>query len=255
MFIDTHAHLYHTQFDGDREEMLERAAEAGVTRLMLPNIDSTSIDAMHALVEAHPGTCFPMMGLHPCSVGSDPSAELARVEELLATGRYHAVGEIGIDLYWDKTYLAQQEEAFRQQVRWAKDLGLPVAIHCRESFNEVFRIVEEENSDRLTGVFHCFTGNVDQARAIVDLGGFMLGIGGVITYPKSGLAAVMAEVGATHCVLETDAPYLAPVPFRGKRNESSYIPYVAEALAAATGLSIDVVARITTANALKLFGE
>lgn len=254
MFIDTHTHLYHKQFDGDREEMLQRAIDAGVTRLMLPNIDHTSIEGMHALCDAHPELCFPMMGLHPCSVGADPAKDLAQVEDLLQSGRYWAVGEIGIDLHWDKTYLAQQEEAFRQQVRWAKDLDLPVVIHCRESFDEVFRIVEDEHQGRLTGVFHCFTGTVDQARAIVELGGFMLGIGGVITYPKSGLAAVMAEVGPEHCVLETDAPYLGPVPYRGKRNESAYIPHVAEALAQATGRTIDDIARTTTRNANTLFG-
>ena len=254
MFIDTHTHLYHERFDADREEMLQRAVDAGVTKLFLPNVDPASIEPMHALCDAHPELCFPMMGLHPCSVHADPSKDLALVEQLLSSGRYWAVGEIGIDLYWDRTHLAQQEEAFRQQVRWAKELDLPVVIHCRESFSELYRIVEEENSAQLTGVFHCFTGTVDQALAIQDLGGFKLGIGGVIPHPKSGLAAVMAEVGPTHCVLETDAPYLAPAPHRGKRNESAYIPHIAEALATATGRTIPEIAAITTANALELFG-
>lgn len=255
MFIDTHAHLYHKQFDGDREEMLARATDAGVNRLFLPNIDHESVDAMHALCDAHPDLCFPMMGLHPCSVGLDPSKDLAEVERLLSTGRYHAVGEIGIDLYWDKTFLAQQQQAFRQQVRWARELALPIVIHCRDSFNEVFSIVEDENDSSLRGVFHCFTGTADQARMIIELGGFKLGIGGVITYPKSGLAQTMALVGAEHCVLETDAPYLAPVPHRGKRNESSYIPLVAQALATATERSLDQIARLTTANAEQLFAK
>ncbi len=255
MFIDTHAHLYHKQFDSDRDEMLARAAEAGVNKLYLPNIDHDSIEAMLALCEAHPVTCFPMMGLHPCSVTADPSKDLAEVERLLADGRYYAVGEIGIDLYWDKTFLAQQKDAFGQQVRWAKQLALPVVIHCRDSFNEVFSIVEEENDHSLRGVFHCFTGTAEQARMIIALGGFKLGIGGVITFAKSGLARTMSEVGADHCVLETDAPYLAPVPYRGKRNESSYIPLVAQALATATGRSLDDIARLTTANAEQLFAR
>lgn len=253
MFVDTHAHLYHRQFDADREALLQRAAEAGVSRFYLPNIDLESIDAMHALAEAHPGSCFPMMGLHPCSVGDDNQAALQHLEQLLAERRYVAVGEIGIDLYWDKTHIAQQREVFRTQVRWAKQLALPIVIHCRESFQEVISIVEEENDHVLRGVFHCFTGTEEEARRVIALGGFKLGIGGVITYPKGGLFETMAKVGVDHCVLETDAPYLAPVPFRGKRNESAYIPHIAARLAGAVGLSVDDVARITTSNAMALF--
>ncbi len=253
MFIDTHAHLYHKQFDSDRKDMLQRAVDNGVTKLYLPNIDHESIDGMHAMCDAHPELCFPMMGLHPCHVPAEPAKDLAEVERLLSNGRYYAVGEIGIDLYWDKSLLAQQQDAFRTQVRWAKQLALPIVIHSRESFNETFAIVEEENDSSLRGVFHCFTGTADQARMIIDLGGFKLGIGGVITYAKSGLAQTMAQVGAEHCVLETDAPYLAPVPHRGKRNESSYVPLVAQALATATSRSVDDIARITTANAEQLF--
>ena len=255
MFIDTHAHLYHKQFDSDREDMLARTLENGVGRLYLPNIDHESVEAMHLLCDAHPDICFPMMGLHPSSVTADPTKDLAEVERGLSSGRYYAVGEIGIDLYWDKTFLAQQQEAFRRQVRWAKELALPIVIHCRESFQEVFTIVEEENDNTLRGVFHCFTGTAEQARLITELGGFKLGIGGVITYPKSGLAQTMKEVGAEHCVLETDAPYLTPVPHRGKRNESSYIPLVAQALATATGRSLDDIERLTTANATQLFAR
>ena len=251
--IDTHAHLYHKQFDADREDMLARAWESGVTKLFLPNVDHDSIAAMDALAASHPDRCFAMMGLHPCSVGADNNAAMEEVERLLRTGRYCAVGEIGIDLYWDKTYLAQQEEVFRQQVRWAKELRLPIAIHCRESFAEVIAIVEEENDESLRGVFHCFTGSAEQARRVITLKGFHLGIGGVITYPKGGLFETMREVGAEHCVLETDAPYLAPVPHRGKRNESSYIPRIAARLAEATGMSIEEIARITTTNAGLLF--
>lgn len=235
--------------------MLTRALEAGVARLYLPNVDLESIAAMDALAAAHPGRCFPMMGLHPCSVGAENAAALEEVERRLRTGRYCAVGEIGIDLYWDKTFLVQQQEAFRQQVRWAKELGLPIVIHCRQSFQEVIAIVEEENAEGLRGVFHCFTGTPEEARRVIALKGFYLGIGGVITYPKGGLFETVREVGPDHCVLETDAPYLAPVPFRGKRNESSYIPYIAARLAEAVGRPVEEVARITTANAGQLFGR
>lgn len=255
MFIDTHTHLYHKQFDHDREEMLRRATDQGLTRLYLPNIDHESVEGMLALCDAHPDLCFPMMGLHPSHVTADPAKDLAEVERLLADGRYYAVGEIGIDLYWDKTYLAQQQEAFRQQVRWAKDLALPIVIHCRESFQEVFSIVEEENEEGLRGIFHCFTGTVEEGNLIIGLGGFKLGIGGVITYPKSGLAQTMEVLGPEHCVLETDAPYLAPVPHRGKRNEPAYIPLIAQALADATHRSLDEIARITTANAEQIFAR
>jgi TatD DNase family protein len=254
VYIDTHAHLYGEKFDGDRREMIQRAVDAGLTRLYLPNVDHESIASMDALAAEHPDLCRPMMGLHPCSVGEDPSKDLAEVERLLATGKYWAVGEIGIDLYWDKTWIRQQQDAFRTQVRWAKELGLPVAIHCRESFDEVMTIVEEENDTTLRGVFHCFTGSPEQARRVMALGGFFLGIGGVITYPKSGLAQTIAAVGIDRCVLETDAPYLSPVPHRGKRNESANIPIIAQALATATSTSLEEAARITTANAIELFG-
>jgi TatD DNase family protein len=253
MFVDTHAHLYSRQFDGDREAMLAHAIAAGVGRFFLPNIDRESIDVMNALAAAHPDRCFPMMGLHPCSVGEHNDEVMAVMERELRTGRYCAVGEIGIDLYWDKTWLTQQEEVFRQHIRWARELRLPIVIHCRNSFAETIAIVEEEKDEHLHGVFHCFGGTVEEGRRILALDGFFLGIGGVITYPKSGLAQVMAELGPDRCVLETDAPYLAPVPYRGKRNESAYIPLVAAELAKSTGRSVEEIARITTANAEALF--
>jgi TatD DNase family protein len=253
MFVDTHAHLYHPQFDTDRAAMLQRAAEAGVTQLFLPNVDAESIAAMDALAAAHPETCFAMMGIHPCSIGEHNEDALMQVEELLRTGRYCAVGEIGIDLYWDRTFLVQQQEAFRRQVRLARELDLPIAIHCRNSFAETIAIVEAENGPDLRGVFHCFTGTPEEARRIVDLGDFYLGIGGVITYPKGGLFETMQQVGPVHCVLETDAPYLAPVPFRGKRNESAYIPHIAERLARACGTTLEHIAAVTTTNAHALF--
>ncbi len=255
MYIDTHAHLYHKQFDQDRAAMVERALEAGVERLYLPNIDGESIEAMHDMSEQFPGTCRMMMGLHPCSVVADNGAALRQVEDLLSTGRYHAVGEIGIDLHWDRTFLPQQQEVFREQLRLAKIHALPVAIHCRQSFAETIAIVEEEKDERLRGVFHCYTGPVEEGRRILELDGFFLGIGGVITFAPSGLSEVMAELGPERCVLETDAPYLAPVPFRGKRNESAYIPLVAQALAVATGRTEQEIAHITTRNAIELFGE
>jgi len=254
MFVDTHCHLYHKQFDADRNEMVRRALDAGVRQLMLPNIDMESVAAMHALADTFPDVCLPMMGLHPCSVGEYPAKDLAEVERLLHTGRYHAVGEIGIDLYWDKTWLAQQREAFRLQVLWAKELALPVVIHCRESFEETMAIVEAENGPDLRGVFHCFTGTPDQAQRIIALGGFMLGIGGVITYPKGGLFETMQVVGPEHCVLETDAPYLAPVPHRGKKNESSYLPVIAQKIADLHGTTLENVAATTTENAQRIFG-
>ncbi len=253
MFVDTHAHLYHPQFDVDRAAMLQRAFDAGVTQLFLPNVDLDSIAAMDALAAAHPLNCFAMMGIHPCSIGERNEEALAQVEALLRTGRYCAVGEIGIDLYWDKTFLAQQQEAFRQQVRLAKALDLPIAIHCRNSFAETIAIVEAENGPDLRGVFHCFTGTPEEARRIVDLGDFYLGIGGVITFPKGGLFETMQQVGPAHCVLETDAPYLAPVPFRGKRNESAYIPHIAGRLAQACSTTLEHIAAVTTTNAHALF--
>ena len=253
MFVDTHAHLYHRQFDGDREAMLQRAMDAGVTKLFLPNVDHESIDGMNALAAAHPTRCFAMMGLHPCSVGEANDNAMQEVERHLRGGGYCAVGEIGIDLHWDKTWLVQQQEVFRQQVRWAKELDLPIVIHCRQSFAETIAIVDEENDSTLRGVFHCFTGSAEEAKRITALGDFYLGIGGVITFPKGGLFETMQIVGAEHCVLETDAPYLAPVPFRGKRNESSYIPHIATKLADACALPLPEIARITTTNAEKLF--
>ena len=253
MFIDTHAHLYNHKFEADREAMLQRALDAGVTKLFLPNVDHDTIEGMHTLVAAHPENCFAMMGLHPCHVGEHNDVAMEEVERLLRSGSYCAVGEIGIDLYWDKTWLKQQQDVFRQHIRWAKELALPIAIHCRESFAETIEVVESENDDRLRGVFHCFTGSVEHAQRVIALGDFYLGIGGVITYPKGGLFETIREVGADHCVLETDAPYLSPVPFRGKRNESSYIPHIAAKLAEATGRSVDDIARITTANAELLF--
>lgn len=250
--IDTHAHLYAKQFDEDRESMLERAKASGVERFYLPNIDSTSIEGMLELEAKHPDTCFPMMGLHPCSVKENYEEELAVVEQWLFKRPFCAVGEIGIDLYWDKTTLPQQIIAFRRQIGWAKQLDLPIIIHARDSTEEILEVLETEKSEKLRGIFHCFGGTVDQANRITNLG-FHLGIGGVLTFKKSGLDKTLQEVDLQHLVLETDAPYLAPTPYRGKRNESAYIRLVAEKLAGIKNIPFAEVASVTSENARKIF--
>jgi TatD DNase family protein len=250
--IDTHAHLYLEQFDEDRAEMMRRAQEAGVSKFFLPNIDSASISAMLAMEEAYPEQCFAMMGLHPCSVRADFEAELAIVRQWLDERPFCAIGEMGIDLYWDKTFLAQQQEAFRIQAEWAKELGLPLVIHSREATDLAIELVAEAKDERLGGIFHCFSGTAEQAQRIIDLG-FYLGIGGVLTFKNGGLDRALANIGLEHLVLETDAPYLAPAPHRGKRNESAYVALVLEKLAAMKGLPQEEVARMTTANAEAVF--
>ena len=252
MLIDTHAHLYAGQFDEDREAMLLRAQESGVERVYLPNVDSQSIAGMLELEARYPEICFPMMGLHPCSVKENYEEELAIVKEWLFKRSFCAVGEIGIDLYWDKTTLPQQIIAFKQQIGWAKELDLPIIIHARESTEEILAVLQEEKSDNLRGIFHCFGGTVEQAERIINLG-FYLGIGGVLTFKKSGLDKTLAEIDLQHLVLETDAPYLAPSPFRGKRNESAYLRLVAEKLAGLKNRSFQEVASVTSANAKKIF--
>jgi len=252
MLIDTHAHLYAKQFDEDRESMLERAKASGVEKFYLPNIDSNSIAGMLELEANHPETCFPMMGLHPCSVKENYEEELAIVEEWLFKRPFCAVGEIGIDLYWDKTTLPQQIIAFRKQIGWAKQLDVPIIIHARDSTEEILQVLETEKDDKLRGIFHCFGGTVEDANRIIDLG-FYLGIGGVLTFKKSGLDKTLQEIDLKHVVLETDAPYLAPTPYRGKRNESSYVRLVAEKLAGVKNIPFTEVAAITSANAKKIF--
>lgn len=253
MLIDTHSHLYSEQFDQDREEMIQRALAAGVEKFFLPNIDSTSIKGMKDLVSSYPANCYPMIGLHPCSVNEKVEEELAVVEKELEVGKYIAVGEIGIDLYWDKSFIKQQEMAFRKQIQWAKAKKLPIVIHCREAFDEILAILDELNDEELFGVFHCFTGNLEQAKHILNYGNFKLGIGGVITFKNAGLDQVIKEVSIENLVLETDSPYLAPAPFRGKRNESAYLGHIAEKLAEIHQLSLREVAEITTKNAKEIF--
>ncbi len=253
-FIDTHAHLYVKQFDEDRKEMLERARSQQITRFYLPNIDSTSIDAMLELEAAYPEDCFAMMGVHPCSIKADYKEELKIAENWLKKRPFVAVGEIGIDLYWDKTFVKEQQEAFRIQINWARELGIPFVIHSRDSLDMTIDIVGSEQDGNLKGIFHCFGGTVEQARKIIDHG-FYMGIGGVLTFKKSGLDMTLKTIDLDYLVLETDAPYLSPTPFRGKRNESAYIRQIADKLASVKEIPLEKVAGVTTANALKIFGE
>lgn len=250
--IDTHCHLYVSEFEADREAVIGRAREAGVRKMYLPAIDSTELGRLLSLEESFPGECIAMMGLHPCSVKENYEEELLVVEQQLGLRPFAAVGEIGLDFYWDVSFTGQQYDAFRRQIAWAKDLNLPIIIHSRNSIDDCIRIVSENQDGRLRGIFHCFSGSESQAKQIIDLG-FYLGIGGVITYKNAGLAEVLKDLALENMVLETDAPYLTPVPFRGKRNESSYITYVAQKLAGVKGVEVEEVAAITTANAENIF--
>lgn len=251
-WIDTHAHIYADAFKGDRDEMLERARSSGVTEIYMPNVDHTSIDAMLE-VESRWQGCYAMMGLHPCSVKKGFERELYVVEEWLSKRKFVAVGEIGTDLYWDKTFWDQQCEAFRIQVSWAKQFGIPVVIHCRESMDQTIEMVEQLQDGNLSGIFHCFTGNVEQAEKIVKLN-FHLGIGGVSTFKKGGLDTVLPSVPLDRIVLETDSPYLSPVPHRGKRNEPSYIPIIAQRVADIVQVPLLELQSKTTENAKNVFG-
>jgi TatD DNase family protein len=252
-FVDTHTHLFSPSFDEDRTEIVHRAIKAGVETFLLPNIDIESIEPMYQLCAQFPQNCFPMMGLHPGSVDENWEANLAIIRKHLFERKNCAVGEIGMDLYWDKTFVNEQAEAFRQQVSWAKELNLPIVIHAREAFDEIFAIVDELNDERLTGVFHCFTGTLEQAKKIQNYGGFKLGIGGVLTYKKAGLDELLKDIDMSELILETDSPYLPPTPHRGKRNESAYLLHIAEKLADVKGITLAEVAKITSKNAHELF--
>lgn len=251
--IDTHAHLYSPKFDSDRREMVERAIAAGVVRMYLPNIDSSSTAGMLALEAEFPDHCFAMMGLHPCSVQPGVwEKELEDVERRLGERHWAGIGETGIDLYWDKTTLDIQEQSFARQLGWAKDLGRPIIIHSRESNEECIRMVQEAQDGRLRGIFHCFSGTTEQAQRIIDAG-FVLGIGGTLTYAKSELPGVLRDISLEYIVLETDAPYLPPVPHRGKRNETAFIRHVAEVLADVKGATVDSICEATTKTAIRVF--
>ena len=251
--IDTHTHLFAKQFDEDRSKVVQRALEKGVQQMLLPNIDSNSIQPILNLCKEFPNNCFPMIGLHPCDVKENYLEELTIIEEWLNKKEFVAIGEIGIDLYWNKKSLNIQEDAFRKQVDLAKKYKLPIAIHVRDSFDEVLAIIDELNDDSLSGVFHCFTGNDSEANHIINYGGFKLGVGGVVTFKNSGLDKTLRTISTEHLILETDSPYLAPTPYRGKRNESSYVILVAEKLAEIYGKSVEEIANITTQNAKDLF--
>lgn len=251
--IDTHCHLYGEEFDEDRALMISRARQEGVYKMILPGIDHTAIEAMLKMEVDFPNVCHAMMGLHPCYVKENYKEELAIVGEWLHKRKFAAVGEIGLDYYWDKTFMKEQQEAFRQQIQWSVDLHLPIVIHSRKATADCIALLKTFPKNSVRGIFHCFSESIELAREIIGLG-FYLGIGGVITYKNAGLAEVVKEIPLEHIVLETDAPYLTPVPFRGKRNESSYLKYVVEKIAGVKNCSAETVAEITTDNAKKIFG-
>lgn len=253
-WIDTHAHIYLKEFEEDRSEMLRQCLDADIKQVYMPNIDHTSVDEMMEVEHRHPTQCFSMMGLHPCSVKKDFEIELYKVEEWLAKRRFAAVGEMGTDLYWDKTFWEQQQEAFKVQVGWAKKYRLPLVIHCRESIDQTIELLEPLLDGKLTGIFHCFSGNLEQAKKIISMG-FYLGIGGVVTFKNGGLDKIIPDIDLEKLVLETDSPYLAPTPYRGKRNSPLYIPHIANRIAEIKQISLDEIKLITTRNALTLFDQ
>lgn len=252
--VDTHTHLYVDQFVDDSDAVVRRAKHIGIRRMYLPNIDVHSIESMLALEEGNPQSCIAMMGLHPCSVGSDYQEQLRVIRQWLDRRPFAAIGEIGMDLYWDKTHEAEQKKAFLTQVEWALEFDYPIVIHSRETIDQLISLVREVDDANLRGIFHCFTGSVEQAEQIIDLG-FYLGIGGVVTFKNSGLDQTVARLPLDRMVLETDSPYLAPVPHRGKRNESSYLLNVAEKIAEVQNINLKEVADQTTRNANILFGQ
>jgi len=252
-FVDTHAHIYLDDFQNDLDNIMERGRALSVDRIYMPNIDSTTIDEMMEVEHRFSENAFAMMGLHPCSVKKDFEKELYIVEEWLGKRSFSGVGEIGCDLYWDKTFWKEQQEALRIQLRWAAEYEIPAILHCRDSIDETISIVEEVMSDKLTGIFHCFTGTLEQAKRIILLG-FKLGIGGVSTFKNGGLDKVIPEISLDHIVLETDSPYLAPVPFRGKRNDPSKIPHIADRIAELKSEPVERIAEKTTFIANTLFG-
>ena len=252
-WIDTHTHLFLPEFDADRDEVIQRALQSGVTYMLLPNIDENSLQALYACATKYAGCCKAMMGLHPCSVNREVKKQLQIIAKQFDEKKFIAVGEIGLDYYWDLSYRAEQLEAFRTQLQWAGEWHLPVSIHSRSSLDDCIQEIKNIQRGQLKGVFHCFTGTIEQAKQIIDMG-FALGIGGIITFQKStALRETISQIPPEHIVLETDAPYLSPVPFRGKRNESSRIPYIAQTLSSLYDLQQSEIARITTANALRIF--
>ena len=253
MITDTHTHLYSSQFDEDQEATIQRAKEAGVSRFFIPAIDSSYTERMMKLEKDYPNDVFLMMGLHPTSVKENYLEELAHVKDWIDKKDFYAIGEIGIDLYWDKTLLTQQQEAFRAQIKWSKEKKLPIVIHCRDAFNEIFEVLETEKGDDLRGIFHCFTGTLEQAKTAISYN-MKLGIGGVATFKNGKIDKFLNQIDLKHIVLETDSPYLAPTPYRGKRNESAYITNVVDKLVDIYGVSFNEIAEITTQNSKEVFG-
>jgi TatD DNase family protein len=254
MYTDSHTHLYLDAFSGDRDAMVRRALDIGITRMFLPNIDRSTTEAMFALAREYEGHCFPMMGLHPTSVKQDFREELEAIEQLLDSPGIAAIGETGIDLYWDRTFAKEQEWVFAAQIAWAKERELPIVIHARDSFSEIFRILDEEGTGGLRGVFHSFTGGQEELEKALSYG-FMIGINGIVTFKNSGLGEVVRIIPPDRLLLETDAPFLAPVPYRGRRNESSYLLHVAKRVGEILNLSTEEVGALTTRNALQLFSN
>jgi TatD DNase family protein len=252
LLTDTHTHLYYETDAEKQAQLMQRCFDNQINRLFLPNVDVASIAKIDELVSRYPENCFAMAGLHPCDVKEDYESLLAEIYASIEGRKIYAIGEIGIDLYWDKTTLGIQQAAFHEQIKWAKALNLPIVIHCRDAFDEVFEVLEAEKDDKLFGILHCFTGNLEQAKRAIGLG-FYLGIGGVVTYKKAGLDLVLQEVPLEKLVLETDSPYLAPVPFRGKPNESSYLVHIAQKVADIYQLPLEQVAEVTTANSIQIF--
>lgn len=253
MIIDTHCHLYSEEFNRDRDEMMRRGIEAGVQKFYMPAIDSESHEGMWQLEQKYPDHCFAMMGLHPCYVKENYDSELTLVEDWLSKRSFAAIGEIGLDYYWDKTFVTEQEKAFRTQIEWSLLYQKAIVIHTRNAMQETINIVKEYESKGVRGIFHCFSGSYESAKEIIKMG-FYLGIGGVLTYKNAGLVEVIEKIGLQHLVLETDAPYLSPVPFRGKRNESSYLVHVIDKLTEVLKISREEIIDITTLNAQKIFG-
>ena len=253
MITDTHTHLYSEQFDQDRDAMIQRAKNTGVQRFFIPAIDSSYTERMFSLEKNYPSDVFLMMGLHPTSVKENYESELLHVKEWIDKKSFVAIGEIGIDLYWDKTYIKEQKKAFQTQIKWAKEKKLPIVIHCRNAFDEIFDILELEKGPDLYGIFHCFTGTLKQAEKAISYN-MKLGIGGVVTFKNGKIDTFLNQIPLQHIVLETDAPYLSPTPFRGKRNESSYIKFVIEKLASIYELPFSEIINITTENSKEVFG-
>lgn len=253
MYIDTHTHIYADVFEQEQFQAVQRAIDHKVEALLLPNIDIDSIPKVLHLSDTYPNHCFPMMGLHPCSVKEDFLAVLAQMKPYFKQRKFYGVGETGIDLYWDKTFLEEQKEAFKIQIEWAKELNLPLIIHARDAFQEIFDILDTLNDERLFGIFHCFTGNEIEAKKILSYQGFSVGIGGVVTYKNSQLPEVLSSIPIEKIVLETDAPYLPPVPYRGKTNESAYLVHIAEKMSDIYQLKLSEIADLTTQNAKRLF--